>query len=114
MRLRERSPWWPSVPLYQTWNVIPEDGAWMVRRDDPPEIVDRYEDKQTAIRVATSMALQRLPSQVVVHAPGKTITQCVIYEEMEPPSPAHAGVSEDTGRGVEELRKQGPLRGSRA
>lgn len=68
------------MTLYETWNVVPEDGAWTVRSETPPVTSSRHESKNEALRVATRMALEDRPSQVVVHSVRGNVTQCVIYD----------------------------------
>lgn len=74
------------LTLYETWNVVPEDGAWTVRSETPPVISSRHESKNEALRVATRLALEDRPSQVVVHSVRGNVTQCVIYDTDRSPA----------------------------
>lgn len=74
--------------------MTPEDGAWTVRSEVPPAVTSRHEDKQDALCLATRLALEERPSQVVVHSVGGDVTQCVIYE-VETTSPSEPSGPED-------------------
>lgn len=68
------------MPLYKTFDVIPEAGSWLMRTGEGPGLPRRHDEKEAAVREAVRLALGDRPSQVVVYSSRNQASQCIMFD----------------------------------